>query len=55
MKRCPNHHLTAGAKYCTVCGEELVEIKKQCGKCGEPLILEQKFCGECGAKADSDV
>lgn len=52
MKRCPNHHATTGTKFCTVCGEQLVEVTKTCTRCGEELVLEQKFCGECGTKAN---
>jgi predicted amidophosphoribosyltransferase len=52
MKRCPNHHLTTGFKFCTECGEELVEIKRTCPKCGEPVVETQQFCGECGAKLE---
>lgn len=55
MKRCPNHHVSTGLKFCTQCGEAMVEVETKCLKCGEPIILEQKFCGECGAEVDPTV
>jgi predicted amidophosphoribosyltransferase len=50
MKRCPNHHPTTGTNFCTICGEQMVEVMKPCPKCGAELVLEQSFCGECGTK-----
>jgi predicted amidophosphoribosyltransferase len=52
MKRCPNHHITTGTNFCTLCGEKLIEIKQSCPQCGEPIVETQKFCGECGAKLE---
>lgn len=34
------------AKFCSGCGQSLIE---DCGECGKPVFLTQVFCGECGA------
>ncbi len=57
--KCPkcNAELREGAKFCTKCGEKIVQQSEQkaeqqpvCAKCGTPLKPGAKFCTKCGTK-----
>lgn len=60
--KCPkcNAELREGAKFCTKCGEKIVQQCEQkteqqpvCVKCGAPLKTGAKFCTKCGAKVQA--
>ena len=60
--KCPkcNAELREGAKFCTKCGEKIVQQCEQkteqqpvCVKCGAPLKPGAKFCTKCGAKVQA--
>ncbi len=38
--------ITAGAKFCRVCGARLVS---ECATCGAPVAADARFCRQCGA------
>ena len=48
---CPScgNPITAGAKFCSNCGEKL-QTASVCPKCGEPITPGAKFCMNCGEK-----
>lgn len=60
--KCPkcNAELREGAKFCTKCGEKIVQQAGQqaeqqpvCAQCGAPLKPGAKFCTKCGTKVQA--
>lgn len=51
-RSCPQcgQPVTQNAKFCALCGANLLPAKKKCSGCGASLDANAKFCPECGKK-----